>query len=913
MTFNQWPHENSDLDPDPNLVFGRVKNGLRYVLYKNNKPEKRLSLNLIVQAGSHNEMDNEQGFAHFVEHMAFHGSRNFPSSSLIKNFQNIGVKYGKDLNAHTRYFQTIYNIFLPVSDIFLLNKGFLFIKDIIDGLLFPESEIETERNLIISEINSRLNFDYKDYISRLKYFFPNLRLSHRMPLGKIQTINNATQKALEIFYNSWYRPENMIISIVGDFNINQIEQELINQFSNICSKHPYKSSPDYGYINQFDIKFYHNHNPYSNITKLTIENVWTSKNPANSLKGQYNYILNHFCASLINNRIYKFSNEKEFITAIMSFENLIYGLNFFKLEAKTYPDKWQHSFIFLKEILNYACKSGFTEDEIDHVKKTYQTSLKNSIDQTKTKHSCVIANKLINDLDKFLVSQSPEQEYQLYYPFIQSINTNIINNRLCKICSKNRHIIVTGNTKISDTNILKKIIKELYFRPTNVNILIKDRNNINESDITNQNQYFNSNKYSFIEPEIKNQSEISGILQINYSNNLRLNIKNTDFVKDQILVSLSFGNGKINESESGCAILAQSILNQEKIFSVEKDIDFSEYDNNPIFQIKQNCSLIKGITCQKEFSEFIRFIYLCITKRIYNHQMYKNALKEIKNSYNNLNKSLRGALIRYAKIFFAGEDTSFSMPDFEKIKKIPLEKIINWINLEFQKIAEISIVGDFDKNIAEDFVFKHFANLKIIKSVKEKIKKTNIFPEGKTKYINIETNENKELLTVAWPVYDLGEIYLNYKLSILNRIFSDSLREKLRKISKQGYFHNIKNHSSQMFQNYALFTVSIINIGNTETIENEIKQLAFDIADKGITEFDLKQAKEPLLIQIEDSIRTNAYWLNHVLTNSVFYPEQINGAISILEDYKKLNLDDITNFLKKIFNNRSASIIIKSI
>ena len=162
-----WPHEKSDLEPDPALLFGRLENGFRYVLMHNRNPENRVSMHLNVQAGSMQETDEQQGLAHYLEHMLFNGSEHFAPGELVKYFQSIGMQFGADANAHTGFFETVYDIFLPAGDRENLEKGLLVMRDYAGGALLLQEEVDRERKIILSEKRSRDSAAYRTFVATL--------------------------------------------------------------------------------------------------------------------------------------------------------------------------------------------------------------------------------------------------------------------------------------------------------------------------------------------------------------------------------------------------------------------------------------------------------------------------------------------------------------------------------------------------------------------------------------------------------------------------------------------------------------------------------------------------------------------------------------------------------------------------
>lgn len=183
-----WPHEKSDLAPDPAIIFGRLANGLRYVLMENQEPRDRVSMHLIVQAGSMNEDDHEQGYAHFLEHMLFNGSKHFKPGELVKFFQSIGMRFGGDANAHTGFYETVYDVLLPDSKQGSLEKGLLVLQDYAEGALLLPSETEKEKKIILAERRTRDSASYRTYEAVIKFEFPDARISKRLPIGLEKTI-----------------------------------------------------------------------------------------------------------------------------------------------------------------------------------------------------------------------------------------------------------------------------------------------------------------------------------------------------------------------------------------------------------------------------------------------------------------------------------------------------------------------------------------------------------------------------------------------------------------------------------------------------------------------------------------------------------------------------------------------------
>ncbi len=233
---NPFPHEKSDLKPDPNLIFGKLSNGFRYVLMKNQEPKDRVSIQLDIQAGSLQEKDNQQGIAHYIEHMIFNGSEHFAPGELIKYFQSIGMSFGPDANGHTSFDETVYNILLPDGTEESLKKGLSVMQDYACGALLLESEIEQERGIILAEKQLRDSVEYRTYVASMKFSFEGSLISERLPIGTEEDIKNANQQILKNYYDTWYRPENMILIMAGDFDSAMAESLIKSSYSTFAPR-----------------------------------------------------------------------------------------------------------------------------------------------------------------------------------------------------------------------------------------------------------------------------------------------------------------------------------------------------------------------------------------------------------------------------------------------------------------------------------------------------------------------------------------------------------------------------------------------------------------------------------------------------------------------------------------------------
>lgn len=185
---------------DPKVRTGTLKNGMKYYIRKNAKPENRVELRLVVNVGSMQENDHQQGLAHFVEHMAFNGTKNFKKNELVSYLQSAGVKFGPHLNATTSFDETIYMLMLPTDKKDLVDKGFQILEDWAHGMSFENEEIDKERGVILEEKRARNSGDFRILMKHYPILLNGARYSKRMPIGKKEILKNFKYQTIKQFY-----------------------------------------------------------------------------------------------------------------------------------------------------------------------------------------------------------------------------------------------------------------------------------------------------------------------------------------------------------------------------------------------------------------------------------------------------------------------------------------------------------------------------------------------------------------------------------------------------------------------------------------------------------------------------------------------------------------------------------------
>src|SRR5262249_36245901 len=215
------------------ITIGKLPNGLQYYVRANKKPEKRAELRLVVKAGSVVEDDDQQGMAHFVEHMAFNGTAHFPKNEIVSFIESLGMRFGADLNAYTAFDETVYMLQVPTDKPEVMDKALLVLEDWAHNVSFDSAEIEKERGVVMEEWRLRRGAGARIQDKLFPVLLKGSRYADRIPIGKTEVIQNFKPETLKKFYKDWYRPELMAVVAVGDFDKTAVENLIKTHFGRI--------------------------------------------------------------------------------------------------------------------------------------------------------------------------------------------------------------------------------------------------------------------------------------------------------------------------------------------------------------------------------------------------------------------------------------------------------------------------------------------------------------------------------------------------------------------------------------------------------------------------------------------------------------------------------------------------------
>lgn len=906
------------LSPDPNLVQGVLPNGMRYLLLKNATPKDRVSMHLNVQSGSMHERDDQQGLAHYLEHMLFNGSTHFKPGELIEYFQSIGMMFGADANAQTGFFETVYDILLPAGDKPNLEKGLLILQDYAEGALLLDSEIERERGVIIAEMRERDSVAFRTFKASLEFELPGSLIAERLPIGLKSVIESADRNLLKDYYDTWYRPDNMSIVMVGDFDVDMASNLIHERFAAIKPRAAAAEQPFNTWEPHAAEEVFYLYEPEAGKTDVSIGTVTWVPFESENIESFKERVLRRIADTIVQNRLSKdvrkegspFSNAGIYSGAFLQ------NIHFTAISAQCSPENWQLSLGIIEKTLRRALEHGFTEPELDRVKADFLLGLETAVKEASTRESGSLAREIIDSINRKRTFLSPHQEQEILKPFVESLTVDNVNRAFLETwAAQHRLIEVTGNADIKpEMTTPEAFILSRYHESQGVDVAQVENND----DVIFPYLPEPSKENSYIVSDKENKS--LGVRMVDFKNGVRLNVKKTDFKKGEFIYRVDFGGGKKAEpwKKPGLALLTQGLINESGVGKLSRDeLETSLAGKNISFgfSVDTDSFVYSGAASPDETTLLFQLLHTLIMDPGFDEDALRLFKKRYRHMFQELLSTPDGMMQFKGEAFLAGGDTRFGMPTLAQMESLTIKDVKRWMLPFFRdRKMEISVVGDLDIQAVVACASKYFGTLPLKQSASyaaEDKRNHIVFPEGGRIELPVDTKIDKALVVMAFPTDDFWNIKQTRRLNILSKIMSERLRKTVREELGATYSPYAYNDSSQTYDGYGVLR-AVVNVSSDKVDEmlNHMEIIADSMTAQKISDKELDLVLEPIWTYIKDSRRTNSYWRDSVMAGAVQHPEKIDWAATMDQDYRSISLNDIWELADKFCDKKRAAFIV---
>lgn len=886
-----FPHEESDLPVDAGVEWGVLENGLRWVIFPWSEPPERVSLRLLVEAGSLQETDRQKGLAHLIEHMAFNGTRNFSAGEMVEYFQRLGMAFGPDTNAHTWWRETVYKLELPDNDPQLLHDGLRLLRDYADGMLLQEEEIEKEKGVVLSEYRDRDSAAFKAYKDSLQFSLPDSLISRRVVIGDRDVIRMANRQDLVDYYETWYVPQRMVLIAVGEVDPDEIRSLFAEYFADMEGPDQAPADPDLGTLVPVDRKvrlFSHPELPDGSLEIFKREKI----DPRPDLmEHRLEALRADLANAMLSRRLERLSKEEDAPFSRGS------GYDYRWLDFVRYtgvdltfkPENRERAMEAASTELRRALEYGFNESELAEVKANLINRYEEAAARAPTRKSRELSSQLVRSVRDNRVFMDPVVQRDLMVPAVEAISLDEVESTFRRIwAGEERLIHVSGNFE----DVVEGEFEEALGVPVEAPVVLERR----EWAYTD-----------FGEPSgiVESRTvEDLGIHQYVFGNGVRLNLKQTDYEANKIHVKASFGGGKLTVpiDKPGLDVMAavtfeggglgEHSAEEIKALMAGKTVGTG-------FNVDDSEFTLGGVTNAEDLLLQLQLMAAYMTDPGYRPEGRRLFMRRIDGLYSRLRHDPNGVMQDKVARFLAGGDYRFGFPEQEELQARTLEEVAAWLESPLREgYLELSIVGDFtDREGVLAAVARTFGALperRNERRVQEFARQVEFPRAVESKVFTYESEIDRGMATVNWPTTDQDDIFTTRRLSVLASAYSDRMRIQIREDIGEAYSPYAFNSSSDTWEDYGVFRAVVgVQPDRIGEIESILLQIGDDMASDGITEDELVRAIEPIKSQIEEYRRTNGYWLNSVLLRSQDEPRRLEWARSFAGFWETITVEEI--------------------
>lgn len=419
-----WPHEQSDVRPDPSFRYGCLANGMRYILRHNTTPPGEAVVRLHIDTGSLMEAEDQLGVAHFVEHMIFNGTRNVPEGEFVQKLERLGLAFGADTNASTNLDETIYQLNLPDVREEVVDTALLLMREAASEALMEPAAIDRERGVVLSEERTRDGPEMRMGRSQLDFLYPGQLVRRRLPIGTREIIQTVPAQRLVDFYNGYYRPENATLIVVGDVNIEEIEQKIRERFGDWRGRGLAGARPDLGSVAErgLDVQVFS-----EPAVRPLMTLVWgrppelDSDNRAKRMER----LRRRLVLEVLNRRLMRIARGENppFLGASVSTGTPWKAMTQTGLTASFQPGGWRRALEVLEQEQRRIVQHGVTQAELEREITVMREDLRDAVTGAPTRSSGELAGSLLSAVNRGEVVTTPEDHLALFEESVRNLTT----------------------------------------------------------------------------------------------------------------------------------------------------------------------------------------------------------------------------------------------------------------------------------------------------------------------------------------------------------------------------------------------------------------------------------------------------------------------------------------------------------
>jgi zinc protease len=907
-----WEHERSDVPVDPRIRFGQLDNGLRWAWAANPEPKERCYLRLHVDVGSLAEEPDELGMAHFLEHMAFNGSRNFEPGTLIEWFQEHGMAFGADTNASTGFSETIYQIDLPVSDEADLREGLAVLRDFADGLLLEPEEVEAEKGVIDGEERERDSAGFRVLRRQLETVFAGTRLGERLPIGRPEVRAAFSADSVRAFYERWYRPEHMTLIVVGDLGPLDPVPLFREAFDDLSvPEEPLRREPPAGVPERFD-SVVAIHEPEIPSVALSIQRLRPWKDEPYTEAELLEDIPLSYARRMLNLRFSELAKQESapFLGASVRSAEALRVFDGEGLQIVCAPERWQEALASCEQELRRALEHGFQPAELAEVVADGLRSLDEAVEREPTASSRALLRRLLTAAEERYVPADAATRRSLLRPAIEALDPEVCHAALREAWEQGElSIQVTGNLDLGPDAEGELLAAWEASRsvPVEVGELIAADTFAYASSADETGEIVSREHVEDLDAHL-----------LRFANGVAINVKATEFKENQILVQARLGEGQLSlpVDEAVLGFVANEVFNGGGLEAHSEDDLRRLTAGRQVgvgFGTGPDAFTLGGSTTAEDLLLQCELLCAYLEHPGWREEGLVQFRRRLPLLFESLDHQHQGPLLREFLPALHGDDPRFGLPTQQDMEAASLAEIREWLAPQLaQAPLEVTLVGDLDVERTVEIAAATFGRLPPRRELLPWDERRQAPPvaAGLDVDTTIETQIPKSLVMIVFPATDGIEMRRRRLFNVLSIVVNDRLRIEVRERLGAAYSPGAGVDVSSVHPGVGMLMIQAMSDPETvDTLVEACLGVADSLAGEGVTDEELARLREPILKQRRDAKRTNGYWVE-VLSEAQLRPESLDEARAGDAFYESVGSDDLSPLAAEYLRRERASLLV---
>ena len=897
---------NDYLPQDSAVVYGKIDNGLTYYIRKNVKPENRAELQIIVNVGSILENESQQGLAHFVEHMAFNGTKHFEKQELVKYLESIGMRFGPDINAYTSFDETVYMLQVPTDSLEIMEKAFIILSDWAHLISFTDEEIEKERGVVIEEWRLGQGASSRMRDKQLPILLHNSRYAQRLPIGKKAVLDTFSHQLPRRFYKDWYRPDLMAVVAVGDFNSTFIKEMIKKYFNQIPQTEDPRERKIYPVPDHEETLYSIASDSEATYSKVNIyykfpleENRTAAAYREHLIERLYNRMVNERLSDLTR------KENPPFIYPVSREGRLVRSKNYYILGAVVEENGIQRGMDALLSEATRVKTYGFTKTELERHKIAilrFRERQYNERDKTES-------SRYVSQCIAHFLNEDPMPDvgfkYELDKRFLPDISLEEVNQLADKwIKDQNRVIIVESPEKegvfIPTEDQLTAILDSVQIKQISPYV----------DDILDKPLI---SRYPRQRPVISEsyQGDLD-VTEWKLENGVRVILKPTDFKNDEIHLS-AFSPGGISLVEDSNLIAAEtavSILRESGLGDFNRT-QLSKHLSGKIAYVSPYMGELSegfsGSASPKDLEILLQLIHLYFTAPREDSTAYIALKERFVGIYQNRSASPEAAYYDTLNSTLTQRHPRFRPWSVQTLEKMDLQKSLQIFKERFADAGDFTFffVGNIEPDSIKPLIELYLGGLPVLNRQETWKNVTYRYPRGIIEKEVYKGKEPKSQTSIDFTGPFEWNRENRYICNSMLHILRIKLRERLREDLSGTY--SINAYGSYMHFPFTRYRITFQFGSDPERVKElttEIFTQIDSLKNFGTTTEYLQKVQEIQLREYETNLKRNSFWLSN-LEYKYYHGESVEDILTYKDLVNHLTLEKIQQAAKKYINTNN--------